>query len=146
MVLLPGGEECSVVWQILALDYLKADVPRPPERFLSFADFVEVRTYLKVFEGRVTGRLARGVARDAQEFAQAAERCGGVKGGSPPAYLFRFLPRLELQVTRYEGEEDLPPACNVLFPDNAMQVLSPECVIAAAELLVSALKGKRPCD
>jgi hypothetical protein len=147
MVLLPDGKSCSIVWQILVLNYLNAAPPALPARFLSFADFAEARAYLSVFDGRVNQRLARSVGRTSGALAEAAERCGGVRGTeTPQAYLFRFFPRFELQVVRYEGDDDFPPACNVLFPDNAMSILSPEAAVVAAELLVSALKGNGPAS
>ena len=147
MVLRPGGEPCSIVWQILVLNYLCAAPPRTPERFLSFADFKEGRTYLKVFDARVTKRLSRKVGRDAGEFRRAAQRNAGTLGGKRPLnYVFRFFPRFELQVVWHEGDEDFPPSCNVLFPENALEILTTEVIIVAAERLVSSLEGKRPCD
>ena len=147
MVLLPQGRECSVVWQILALNYLNADLPPEPGRFVSFAEFAESRGYLRAFDGRVTERLSRTAGREAQGFIAACERCAGTQGTSRPlSYLFHFFPRFEFQVVRYEGDEDFPPACNVLFPDTALEVLSAESMIVAAERLVSALQGKSPCD
>jgi len=143
MVLLPAGEEVKIVWQILALDYLSAEPPGPPSRFLSLADFAQTRGYLSAFEGRVSARLARGVGRDREEFARAAQRCGGIPGGREPlSYMFRFFPRFELQVLRHEGDEDFEASCSVLFPDNSLHVLSAESMIVAAETLVSSLHGK----
>lgn len=145
MVLLPGDGQVSIVWQILALDYLGGEPAGGPARFLSFAEFPQVRSYLKAFEGRVTGRLSRGVGGQEETFVRAAERCLGARGsGSPLSYLFRLFPRFELQVVRHEGDGDFPPSCNVLFPDNALRVLSAESVIVAAERLVSSLEGKSP--
>jgi len=147
VVLLPDGEPCGIVWQILILNYLCAQPPRPPERFVSFADFEDVRTYLKPFEGRVIQRLVHSVGQDRERLAEAAQRCAGRQGCDRPlTYLFNFFPQFELQVVHHEGDEDFPPSCNVLFPDNALELLTAENMIVAAELLVSSLKGKRPCD
>ncbi len=146
MVLLPEGREVGVVWQILALDYLSGEPVGPPTRFLSFADFPEVRGYLRPFEARVTEALNRGVGRSEAEFVAAAERCLGTRGsGRPLSYLFRFFPRFEIQVVRHEGDEDFPPACNVLFPDNALRLLSAESLTVVGGKLVSALQGGDPC-
>ena len=143
----PEGREVSIVWQILTLDYMSGEPAGPPARFLSFADFPQLRGYLKAFQGRVIERLGRGVGSDRDRFAHAAERCGGARGsGSPLSYLFHFFPKLELQVVRYEGDEDFAPSCNVLFPDNALRLLSAESAIVAADKLVASLQGKSPCD
>ena len=102
---------------------------------------------MRAFEGRVIARLSRTVGRDEAEFVRAAQRCLGTRGsGRPLSYLFRFFPILELQAVRHEGDEDLPPSCNVLFPDNAPHLLSSESMIVAAERFVSALQGRTPCD
>ena len=87
------------------------------------------------------------VGADAEAFADAARRCGGVQGNADPlAYLFRFFPRFELQALRYEGDEDFSPSCNVLFSDNALSVLSIESVIVAADEMITCMKkGKGPC-
>jgi hypothetical protein len=147
MSLVPGGGRPGVVWQILVLDYLNAEHPRRPTGFRSFADFAGARTYLGVYEARVGERLARTVGADAEQFARAAERCGGIRGTQEPlSYLFRFFPLLELQVVRHEGDEDFPASCTVLFSDNAPDVLTLECMIVAAERLVAVLRGKTPCE
>ena len=147
MVLLPSEGQVRIVWQILALDYLGGEPAGAPARFLSFAEFPQVRSYLRAFEGRVTGRLSRGVGGHEETFVRAAERCLGARGtASPLSYLLRLFPRFELQVMRHEGDEDFLPSCNVLLPDNAMSVLSAESVIVAAERLVSSLEGKSPGD
>jgi hypothetical protein len=145
LVLLPGRDKVSAVWQILLLEYLSADAPQSPTRFLAFADFVEARGYMRAFEARVTRRLSGTAGRELAAFAGSAERCRGVRGASDPlTFLFRFFPRLELQVVRYEGDDEFPPSCNVLFPDNAPRLLSAESMAVAAERLVSSLEGKTP--
>lgn len=144
-VLLPDRRQCEMAWQILALEYLGGEPAAAPVRFVSLADFPEARGYLKAFQGRVTGRLARAVGADERRFSLACERCAFARGdGRPLSYLFRFFPNFELQVVRHEGDEDLPPDCNVLFANNAPRVLSLESMIVAAEKLVSCLMGRTP--
>ena len=145
MVVLPEEREPGIVWQVLILDYLAAAEPRAPVRFLSFGDFPEARSYLQVFQGRVADRLGHGVGAEADGFASACESCGGVRGtASPLSYLFHFFPRLEMQLVRYEADEDFPASCSVLLSDNAPDMLSMESVIVSAEKLVSALEGRGP--
>lgn len=145
MSVLPGGGEVSMVWQILVLDYLGAREPVPARGFASFADFPDGRGYQPAFEQRVIGRLSRTAGRDRQTFVQAVERLGGAPVGQGPVRcILRFFPLLEFQVVRYEGDEDFPPSCNVLFSDNLLSILTMEDGIVAAERLVSALEGKGP--
>ncbi|MHC5034746.1 MAG: DUF3786 domain-containing protein [Planctomycetota bacterium] len=145
MYLLPEREDVSVTWQILALDYLGAENPAPPRRFVSFADFAEGRGYLPAFDSRVNRRLSHTVGRERESFIKAAERLGTAVGeGDPMRGMFRFFPLVEFQVVRYEGDEDFPPACKVLFSDNLLSIFSMEDGIVAAERLASALEGKTP--
>lgn len=147
MEVLPERREANIVWQILVLDYLCHEPAGAPERFLSFADFPQLRSYLKAFEGRVIQRLNQTVGKDKEEFVSAGQRCHGTGGAAEPlSYLFCFFPRFEIQVVRHEGGEEFPPSCNVLFPDNALDLLTAESIIVAAEKLVSSLRGKKPYE
>ena len=145
-VVLPSENDLSITWQILSLEYLAADVPSAPGEFVSFAQFPETRTYKPTFDGRVLGRLSHGVGADREKFIQSAEKCGGVMAeeDNPCTYLFKVFPRFELQVTHHAADEEFPAACNVLFPDNALEVLSPESIVVAAEKLTASLEGKPP--
>jgi len=148
--LLPQEQTLSVTWQILVLDYLAAPVPPPVEQMLSFADFTQARAYARPFQGRVLHRLSATIGRRKSEFIAAAERCAGVRlevrSGSSVRYRFRFFPRFELDVVRHEGDDDLLPACNVLFPDNMLSLFTMEDAIVAAERLVAGLRGKTPVE
>jgi len=145
MRVLPDGREAGITWQILALNYLGAGQPAPPRGLRSLADFAEGRGYEKAFEGRVIGRLSRTAGRDRESLARAAGRLGAVPTGHDPMRcMFRFFPLLEFQVSRYEGDEDFPASCSVLFSDNLLSLFSMEDGIVAAERLVAALEGKTP--
>jgi hypothetical protein len=145
MAVLPMDAEVADVWQVLVLEYLTAPNPVTPSGFLSFADFAEGRGYLSAFESRVTRRLSATAGRARAAFLAACERLGAAPTQDEPVRcIFRFLPLLELQVVRHEGDEDFPPSCNVLFSDNLLSVASMEGGIVAAERLVSALEGKTP--
>ncbi len=145
MHLLPGGQEVSLPWQILALDYLAAETPIAPTGFVSFADLVAGRSYLPAFQSRVTDRLSHTVGRDGAAFRDAVERLGATPvEGDPVRCILRFFPLVEFQVVRYEGDEEFAPSCNVLFSDNVLSILSLEDGIVAAERMVAALEGKTP--
>jgi len=143
--LLPEGVGVSVLWEILALNYLGAEAPRSPRSFLSFADIAEARGYQGAFSSRVLGRLSGGVGRDRDSLKHAVARLGGFAGGGEPlCCMLRFFPLLEFQIMHHAGDQDLAAACNVLFPDNLLSLFSMEDGIVAAERLVSALEGKTP--
>jgi hypothetical protein len=93
----------------------------------------------------VNRRLSHTVGRERDAFIRAAERLGAAIGEDDPVRcMFRFFPLLEFQVVRHEGDEDFPPACKVLFPDNLLSLVTMEDGIVAADTLVSALEGKSP--
>ncbi len=146
-VVLPDERPARVSWQVLALDYLTAYIPPPADEFISFTDFPELRNYRDPFEGRVIRRLEGGVGKKKEELVGAARGCGGEKQRDEPLiYDFNFFPLFTLRLVRHPGDEDLPPGCNVLFPDNAVRLLEPESVIVAAESLVGCLEGKTPAE
>jgi len=135
----------QISWQIIALNYLAAAKPQAPRRFVSFADFAEGRSYLSAFEGRVCRRLSNTAGRTAEGFARAARRLGAEPVGEDPMRcIFRVFPLFEIEVVRYEADEDFPASCNVLLPENTLKLFSLEDGIVAAEKLVSALEGKTP--
>ncbi|KPK61949.1 MAG: hypothetical protein AMK73_07160 [Planctomycetes bacterium SM23_32] len=145
MTLGPEGREVSIVWQILALDYLSAERPAAPAGFLSFADFAQGRGYQPAFDSRVNRRLSSTVGREREQFARAVRRLGAEPGDADPMRcIFRFFPLLEFEVVRYDGDKDFPPSCNVLLPDNLLSLFTMEDGIVAAERLVAALEGKTP--
>ena len=145
MSVLPIGGEAAVEWQVLALDYLSSMIPPPTKKFISFTDFSELRNYEKPFTGRVIRRLEGGVAREEESFREAAGLCGGEEQSSSPLmYDFPFFPLLSIRIVRHPGDEDLPASCNVLFPDNALRLLTAESVIVAAESLTRCLEGRSP--
>jgi len=145
--LLPEGRELSSLWQVLVLDYLCAPALTQPGRMVSFAEFPEARSYVRAFQARVIRRLESTVGRDEGALVEAAERCGAVLLSLRPLhYLFRFFPRLEMQLMRHPADDEFPAACNVLLPENVPSLFTVEDAIVAAEKLVSSLEGKSPAD
>ncbi len=145
MLVMPEELPVRIAWQILALNYLASPKPVAPRGFRSFADFAEARSYQPAYQGRVVERLSHTVGREAGPFLCAARRLGATPTGDDPVRcIFRFFPLLELEVVRYEADEDFPASCNVLLSDNAAALFSLEDAIVAAEMLVSALGGKTP--
>ncbi len=142
--LLPEESKLDMISQVLILDYLTSRQPKNPTRLVSFADFSEGRGYLKPFEGRVIQRLNHTAGASQPGFVDAAVKLGGEQAGSDPVrFLFRFFPLFEMQIVRHEADEDFPHNCNILFSDNANEVLSVESLIVCAEKLVATLeKGK----
>ena len=146
-VVLPEERPARVTWQVLALDYLSSYIPPPADEHISFTDFPELRNYHDPFEGRVIRRLEGGVASEEDSLVEAARRCGGDRQNNDPLiYEFDLFPLLTLRLVRHPGDEDLDVGCNVLFPDNAVQLLAPESIIVAAESLVRCLEGSSPAE
>ncbi len=145
MRIVPEDTEPGLTWQILVLNYLGAERPTPPTRFVSFADFAEGRGYEIAYRARVNNRLSHTVGRERDALAAAVERLDGtVVEGDPMRCILRFFPLVEFQIVRHEGDEDFPASCTVLLPDNTLQIFSLEDGIVAAERLVSALEGRTP--
>ncbi len=134
----------GVMWQILALHYLCGDIPRNDGfRWVSFADFQEIRGYQSVYQGRVISRFCATAGRSIEQFQQAGERHGGapLRLGDA-AYHFQVFPRSPLRVVWYAGDGELPAGATILYPDNILTILPLEDVIVLSEGLVSRLQGK----
>ena len=145
MCLLPDREPVQISWQIIALNYLAARDPQAPAGFRSFADFAEGRSYLSAYDARVCRRLSHGAGREAAGFVAAARRLGAEPiAGEAMRCVFRIFPLFELEVVRSEADEDFTASCNVLLPDNMLDLFSLENGIVAAERLVRRLRAGRP--
>lgn len=131
------------MWAVLAVHYLCADNLAPDPRAVSFSYFQDCRNYLSVFGKRITERFLATSGRTAQQFAQVAESCGGVKvPGSGTGYRFDILPRVPVTIVRYEGDDEIRPGASVIYRADAEHLLPAEDRVVAAELLLDALSGK----
>jgi len=139
-----GGGDVSLVWQILALHYLAAEVPVPAaRREIAFEDIPSARGYAGPYNARVIKRFCCTAGRDRGKFEAAAKALGGrtVEGGDL-AYELRVFPLAPLTIVWYAGDEELQPGASFIYEDNVASLLDVEDIVVMAERVVSRLGGK----
>jgi len=142
-VALSEGVSLPPFKQALVLYYfLHSDGVLPARRWISFADLPEGRIYATAFQGYTGDRLARAFGNDLQAFRSACEHVGGqpLQLGDI-AYRFVALPRLEVAIVYYQGDDEFPPTSRVLFDAHAGHYLPVDgCAVVGSLLTQQILK------
>lgn len=115
------------------------------ERWVSFADLPDGRTYNAAFQGYSGDEVVKVFGLNLDSFKSACEKAGGrpVEVGSA-SYIFEALPHVPLMLTYWHGDEDFPSSCKVLFDESASHYLPIDaCAILGSMLTrkVIALSG-----
>lgn len=143
---LAGGAPVRPAWQVLAVHYLLAEPP--PERAARWVVFAELepaaRVYDQVHRGRVIGRLARSAGATREKFGTACRAAGGgpVDGLGDAGFEFRVFPELTVRIAWHAGDEELPSAISVLYPERVTGLLPLEDVVVLSERLAGRLEGR----
>ncbi len=139
-----SGDDVGMAWRILAVHYLGACTPWPQSsRWVSFADFAEVRGYESVYGGRVLGRLCGTAGRDEATFVSACQSLGAEPADwGDVGFRFQVFPHLPVVIAWYGGDGEFPPNASFLYPDNALSLLPAEDMVVLSERLVSLLQSK----
>ena len=98
-------------------DYLiHADGTPPADHWISFRELPDGRVYDAAFQGRSPVRLAQVFGNDLSGFVSA---CRSLRGEAihfgDAAYRFQLLPRVAMAVILHLGDDEFPPAGNVVF-------------------------------
>jgi hypothetical protein len=113
-------------FQLAMLMYylLTADGAPLTGRWVSFADLPDGRVYDTAFQGYSGDVIAKAFGLDLNGFKSACGKTGGasVEVGSA-SFIFQALPRVPLMLTYWQGDEDFPSSCKVLFDESASHYL-----------------------
>ena len=137
----PGEEEPSSFLGSLILTYLaNADGTPPSGRWIGFRDLPDAMFYVQAFQGYSGGRLARELPGGVQGFRRAAESLRGqpLELGSA-SYAFEVLPRLQLAVAYWEGDEEFPAQAQILFDQSASRYMTTDGLAILGSQLVGQL-------
>lgn len=116
------GEVPSSFVQSLILTYLAtADGATPSRRWIGFRELPEGMFYAQAFRGYTGIRLVRQLGGGIEAFRDAAERLDGepLEQIGDAAYVFTLLPRIDVAVVYWRGDEEFPSQARVLFEDTA---------------------------
>ncbi|MBP7690073.1 MAG: DUF3786 domain-containing protein [Thermoflexales bacterium] len=141
------GDEAPAFIQSIILMYLAtADGTPPFEHWISFHELPDGQFYEQAFRGYSGEELIRGLHGDVDAFKRAAEILHGEAIGlGDAAFAFRVLPRLQIAVVMYAGDEDFPAQARVLFEATAPHYLSTDgLAILGGQLVGQIIKAARP--
>jgi hypothetical protein len=123
--------------QALVLYYFTtADGTPEAGRRISFSELPGGKFYNQAFQGYSGDELAKHFGQDLAAFERAALSCQGKPVTfADCAYAFRALPRLELLVTYWQGDEDFRASMQVLFDASASHYLPTDvCAVLGGTL------------
>jgi hypothetical protein len=103
--------------------------------------------YYPNFRGRCINRFAALFGRDLGAFRKIMEenrelRAGPLKGGDA-GYRFEALSGFYMSLLLWEGDEEFPPAAQILFDDNFVFAFTAEDLAVLAEVVLERLKALR---
>jgi len=144
----PEGEDqpLPAFDQALLLYYLTtADGAPLSGEWIAFSDLPDGRFYNQAFQGYTGMELARLFQDDRVAFERAAQSLGGVHQPlGDAAYAFQALPRAPLLAVYWQGDEDFPSNCQVLFDAVASHYLPTDAyAILGSTLTRRLIKARR---
>jgi Domain of unknown function (DUF3786) len=144
----PEGEEQQLPAfdQALLLYYLTtADGLPLSGEWIAFSDLPDGRFYNQAFQGYTGKELARLFQDDRAAFERAAQALGGVRQPlGDAAFAFQALPRAPLLAVFWQGDEDFPSSCQILFDAAASHYLPTDAyAILGSTLTRRLIKARR---
>jgi hypothetical protein len=131
-------------WAMIAYYFVTSDGTPLAGKWVSFSELPDGRFYNQAFQGYTGTKLSRTFNKSFGNFERAAESAGGnriVFGNI--AYSFHILPKVDLSVVCWKGDEDFPPSFQVLFDASIDHHLPTDaCAILGSMLTGKLIKAK----
>lgn len=142
-----ASEPCPPNIQGLFLYYfVMADGTPPAGRWISFRELPDGWLYHKAFQSYTGDRLIQAVGDELCRLSGAAEALGGAPLGiGDCGHSFQVLPRVQLAITYWRGDEDFAPQAQVLFDVAASHYLPVDGLALLGSNLVKRLLTT-PCE
>ena len=136
------GEKLTAAQSILVVRLvLEAESSPASGKFLSYAEVPWGEVYLANFKGRCILRLAYGFGSDLERFRRAVEPLGGVPSGMGDAsYDVEFVEGVTVRLILWQGDEEFPPASQILFSDNVSHYFTAEDLAVVGDVLLDDMK------
>jgi hypothetical protein len=113
-----------------------ADGAPPSKRWIAFSGLPDGRFYNQAFQGYTGRELARVYGQNPEGFARAALQSGGARQKfGDLAFEFPVLPHLTFLAVLWQGDEDFPSSCQILFDTSASHYLPTDACAVAGSLL-----------
>jgi hypothetical protein len=144
-----GEEITRAAEKILILRYLcEGKHGLSTGKQLAYAEMPWGNVYIRQFTGRCLLRAARTFGGDLAAFDEAMRNFPGAvqvqSGSGKTGWKFEFLSGLFMSILLWEGDEEFPASCQMLFDDNFPQAFTAEDVAAVGECAISRIKAKLP--
>ncbi len=132
------GAALPSLLQSLILTYLALSDGTPPiDRWLGFRELPNGLFYAQAFHGYTGAELVRDLRGDVAVFRQASEKLQAAPLALGDAgYVFQVLPRLNLAVIMWSGDDEFPAQAQVLFPESAPHYLVTDGLAIVGSLLI----------
>ncbi len=139
----PAGGEISASETIpprdrlIILHYLATAGDSPPGgRLITFQQLPDGQAYYPTFLKRTVEPLLGAFAAHPALLRQAAQELGGVPGGMGDASVtFQALPRVELTLVIWQGDDELPAEGSILFDNSIGAYLPTEDITVLSEII-----------
>lgn len=127
--------------QVLVLHYiLGSGRGDPTGDMVTFREFPGGALYFPAYKKRTLDLLVSRFGADPEALRRAGELMGAVPlGKATVAFRARFLPKLDVDVLMWIGDDEVPSSANILFDSCAGRMLSTEDVTVVAGVLCSRL-------
>ena len=141
------GEEMPVQQQILLLHYLhgawSSNGAEPTGEWISFQEVPDGRFYLDAFHRRAKNPLVQAFGERPENMVKLASQAYGANpfDQGDASVQVRALPRINVALILWKGDEEFPPEGNILFDRNIIQILSAEDIAWLAGMVVYPLIG-----
>jgi hypothetical protein len=131
-------------WAMIAYYFVTSNGAVLSGKWVSFSELPDGKFYNQAFQGYTGRKLSHAFSSSNEDFEQAAESIGGSRidfGDS--AYKFHILPKVELAVVRWIGDEDFPTTYQVLFDASVVHHLPTDaCAVLGSMLTGKLIKAK----
>lgn len=132
-----GTELATHLHALLLYYFTTCDGSPEAGQWISFSELPDGRIYNQAFQGYTGKVLAQAFQNDLDAFARAAENVGGkrVYLFGDLAYAYQVLPLVSMLVVYWQGDEEMQPACQILFDSAISHHLSTDtCAVIGSTL------------
>lgn len=136
------GLDNQLAYQILALRYLTDGCASEGKgEFITYREVPWGEVYYPNFHGRCILRLTYAFGFKLAELEKVMQTLRAEKTGmGDVSYRFEFLNGLYLCVIFWEGDDEFPPSCQILFSDNFVLAFTAEDMAVVGDVMIDSLK------
>ncbi|MFU8771519.1 MAG: DUF3786 domain-containing protein [Anaerolineales bacterium] len=131
-------------WAMIAYYFVTSNGSPLAGKWVSFSELPDGRFYNQAFQGYTGRKISRAFLMSSQDFERAAQAIGGSRiTFGDIAYKFKILPKVELSVVCWIGDEDFPTSYQVLFDASIVHHLPTDaCAVLGSMLTGKLIKAK----